>query len=76
MSLIKKTRESSTMQLVFPAVIVLMLKFSFAGVEFQGFGIDLKLPEMGAEAFGIAFGLIMAVWLQREWRSAKFKEDA
>jgi hypothetical protein len=36
----------------------------------------MEFPAMSTQEFGIAFGVITAVWLQREWRSAKFENNA
>ena len=68
MSLIKKTRESSTMSIVLPAAALVMIKFALADLDVAG----LNFPEMSATEFGIAFAAILAVWLGREWRSAHY----
>ncbi len=70
MSLVKKSRESTTLQLVIPAILILYVKFAFAGVTVFG----MKFADMTPTEFSIAFAAVMAVWLQREWRSAKFKD--
>lgn len=71
MSLYAKTRESSTMQLVLPAAFLVMVKFALAGNTVYGF----SFPEMGVGEFGLGFGAVLAIWLQREWRSAKFSNN-
>lgn len=71
MSLVKKTRESSTMQLVLPAAVLVMVKFAVAGLTVSG----VEFPAMSATEFGIAFAAVLAVWLGREWRSAKFQPN-
>ena len=71
MSMIKKSRESTTLQFVLAANVILLVKYAGAGLTIAG----LSFPEMGAGEFGVAFAAITAVWLQREWRSAKFKDN-
>jgi len=68
MSLFSKSRESSTLQLVIPAVGLLFYKFAVGGTVLFG----ISNPYMTGTEFSLAFAAVMAVWLQREWRSAKF----
>jgi hypothetical protein len=72
MSMIKKSRESTTLQFVLVANIILFIKYAGAGLTVAG----MEFPAMSTQEFGIAFGVITAVWLQREWRSAKFENNA
>ena len=69
--MIKKSRESTTLQFVLVANVILMVKYAFAGMVVAG----MTFPAMSTQEFGIAFGVITAVWLQREWRSAKFPDN-
>lgn len=71
MSLIKKTRESSTMAIVLPAAVLVMFKFAVAGTNLLG----MDFPEMSATEFGIAFAAVLAIWLGREWRSAHYAKS-
>jgi len=70
MSIIQKSRESTTLQLVIPAYFVLLAKFAVAGMTIWGF----EFAQMTATEFGVAQAAVLAVWLTREWRSAHFKE--
>ena len=70
-SMIKKSRESTTLQFVLAANTILLAKYAGAGLTIAG----LEFPPMTATEFGVAFAAVTAVWLQREWRSAKFKDN-
>ena len=61
MSIIAKTRESTTLQLLLVPLIAVTYKY---------LGTDLVTTSQYAQAFA----LLMAVWLGREWRSAHYKE--
>ena len=60
MRLIGKTRESSTLQLLLPPYALVCWKY-FAGTT------------MTATEFAGAIGILLAIWLGREWKSAHFK---
>lgn len=60
MSLIAKTRESTTMQLLLIPLGLVCWKYFDGSIE-------------SATEFAQAFGMLMAVWLGREWRSAHYK---
>jgi cytosine/uracil/thiamine/allantoin permease len=57
-------RESHTLLFVALAALVLIYKFTLAGLTLWG----LTFPAMSASEFGIAFAAILAVWLGREWK--------
>lgn len=57
-------RESHTLLFVAMAALVLIGKFALAGLTAFGLG---PVPDMSAGEFGASFGLVMAVWLGREW---------
>ena len=59
MNLISKTRESSTMQALIPALGVVLYRF---------FTDD----DMSANDFATAYAILMGIWLGREWRSAHY----
>lgn len=61
MSLIRKTRESTTMQLLLVPLGLICWKYFTGDIE-------------SATQFAQAFGMLMAVWLGREWRSAAYPE--
>jgi hypothetical protein len=67
--LVKKSRESTTLQLVIMGYLAILIKFVVADLTIAG----LDFPGMTATEFGISGAAILAVWLQREWREAKFK---
>jgi len=66
----KSWRESTTLKFVWPAAVILLIKFFFAGLTISG----LSFPPMSAQDFGIAFAAIMAIWLGREWRKDHYKD--
>ena len=57
-------RESHTLLFVGFAAVILNVRFALAGFKIFDIGI---MPGMTAIEFGTAFGLVMAVWLGREW---------
>ena len=61
MRLLAKTRESSTLQMLLPAIGLLLYKFA--------------TTDMDPNSFAMAFATLLAVWLGREWKSAHYKED-
>ena len=63
MSLIGKTRESTTLQLLIVPLGLVCWKY---------FTDDIQ----SATEFASAIGVLMAVWLGREWRSAHYKDNA
>lgn len=62
MALIKKTRESTTMQLLLVPLCLVCWKYFTDDIE-------------SATEFAQAFGMLMAVWLGREWRSAHYQKN-
>ena len=60
-------RESHTLVFVALAALVLIYKFAVAGLTLWG----ITFPVMGATEFGLAFGIVLAVWLGREWTEKK-----
>jgi len=63
MKIIGKTRESTTLQMLLPALALVGWKYATSDT-------------MSATEFAQAFGILMAVWLGREWRSAHYKDKA
>lgn len=63
--MIHDTRGKKSITLTFVVVSwsVLLVKFAIGGLE-TPFG---SMPIIGANEFGIATGVILAIWLQREW---------
>ena len=61
MRLLAKTRESSTLQLLLPALALVGYKF--------------VMTDMDVNSFATAYSLLLAVWLGREWKSAHYKEN-
>lgn len=61
MSIIAKTRESTTLQILLVALAAVTYKYIFG-------------ETVGTGEFSQAFALLMAVWLGREWRSAHYKD--
>lgn len=57
-------RESRTFVIVSLSWIAVWLKFICAGLTLPVFG---AVPPMSATEFGTAVGLILAVWIGREW---------
>ena len=57
-------RESHTLLFVALAALVLIYKFSVAGLTI----FELTFPAMSATEFGIAFASVLAIWLGREWQ--------
>ncbi len=63
MTIFAKTRESTTMQLLIIPLGLVCWKY-FSG--------DIT----SATEFAQAFGMLMSVWLAREWRSSHYKNNA
>ena len=61
--MLKAARESTTLKLVIAALVVMNYQWVFGGVA-------ATLTE-----YGIATGIILAIWLGREAKQAYFKED-
>ena len=62
MSLIGKTRESTTLQLLLVPLGLVCWKYFTGDIE-------------SASEFAQAFGILMGVWLTREWRSSHYKNS-
>jgi len=62
MSLIKKTRESTTMQLLLVPLVLVCWKYFDGSIT-------------SSTEFAQAFAMLMAVWLGREWRSSHYKAN-
>jgi hypothetical protein len=56
--------QSKTLMFVTISWLVVVVKFTLAGVNLGAFGV---MPMMGAGEFGAAVALILAIWLGREW---------
>jgi len=57
-------RESHTLLFVALAVVPLVVKFALGGLNLPVLG---QIAPMAPGEYGMAFGVIMAVWLGREW---------
>lgn len=57
-------KESTTAFLVGISWAVVTVKFLIAGMALGGLGV---MPAMGAGEYGTAVGVILAIWLGREW---------
>ena len=62
MKLIGKTRESSTLQLLLAPYGLVCWKY-------------FNSTSMSATEFATAIGVLLAIWLGREWKSSHFKEN-
>ncbi|MCP5005366.1 MAG: hypothetical protein GY941_15735 [Planctomycetes bacterium] len=62
MSLLRKTRESTTLQILVVPLSLLCWKYATNDIT-------------SATEFANAFGVLMAVWLGREWRSAHYVDS-
>ena len=62
MSIIAKTRESTTMQLLLVPLAAITWKYIMGD------------STMGVGEYAQAYGVLMAIWLGREWRSAHYKD--
>lgn len=65
-------RESTTFKCVVVGLSILYFKFAVGGLDF-GFG---EFPVIDALDFGAAAAALLAVWLNREWRKMKEKQNA
>ncbi len=61
-------KQSTTLIFVIIAFVVLMIKFTFAGVG--------GIPAMSVSEFAIGYTAIMAVWLGREWRREHYNNPS
>lgn len=57
-------RESTTLSLVIAAYLPVWVKYAFAGFTLPVVG---AVPPMTATEFATSIGLILAIWLGREW---------
>lgn len=57
-------KESKTLTFVTAAYVPVWVKYTTAGLTLPGLG---KVPPMTATEFATAIGLILAIWLGREW---------
>ena len=60
MSIIGKTRESTTLQILLVPLALVCWKYG-------------TTDTMATMEFAQAIGILMAIWLGREWRSAHYK---
>ena len=63
-------RESKTLFFVTVSWAVVVVRYALGGLE-TPLG---TMPETTASDFGLAVAAILAIWLGREWREAKFNE--
>ena len=71
MSIIKNSRESTTLQILIPMLITVWVKFVLAGLTISTY----QFPAMSASEFVAAIAGLMLIWLGREWRSSHYKTD-
>ncbi len=64
-------RESWTVTLAVPAIIVLTLRFVVGGFTLKAGGIDLAVPPWSGGDYALVIGAWMAFFAQREWRASK-----
>jgi len=69
MTITNAVRESTTLKLVIPCWLAVLVKYLGAGLDF-GFG---SVPAMSATEFATSIAAILSVWLARETKESYFK---
>ena len=71
MSLTNAVRESTTLKLVIPCWLAVLVKYLLAGLDF-GYG---AIPAMSATEFAAAQAAILVIWLGREWKKSHYAKS-
>ena len=61
-------RESRTFRFVSISWLVVTLRFAVGGMDLAVVGVSAEFPVMGAGEYGAAVGVILAIWLGKEFK--------
>jgi hypothetical protein len=65
-----KGKESTTLTIVVACIVPIVIKFFIGGLTLP-FGLGVA-PVIGAAEYGLALTGLIGVWLNREWKEAKY----
>lgn len=64
-------RESRTLALVGLTWLLMTVRFALGGLSFSVAGFTLQIAQTAMIDYGAAVAAVLAIWLGREWISAK-----